>query len=74
MQWYVLSNEIGTILAVYGSALSDMAVSQGEKLATEFPQSAIYLHNVTGNRPSVGGTISMLGQTTKFQTHLISKF
>lgn len=73
LQWYVVSNEVGIILAVYGSALEDMALSKCKELADAFPESGIYLHNIVGNRPSVGGSISMKGQVTRYWPHYISK-
>jgi len=58
--WYVLSNKEGTILGVYGSALEDMARDRGREIASQ-TGCFVALHTITGNRPSVHGTISMRG-------------
>jgi hypothetical protein len=60
LHYYVLSNEVGTILAVYGSALLSMAQ---DKAATIERQTGckVILHSIISNRPVVGGSISMKG-------------
>lgn len=59
-KYFVLSNEIGTILAVYGSALHNTARERGQELKSQCG-ARVALHDVTGNKPSVYGTISMKG-------------
>lgn len=58
--WYVLSNEVGTILAVYGSALESEAVARGKDIANQ-TACKVALHFIGGKRPGVGGSISMRG-------------
>jgi hypothetical protein len=60
MNWHVLSNDTGTILAVYGSALERMAREHGAEIATG-SGCKVALHKIQGNRPSVYGSISMIG-------------
>lgn len=58
--WHVLSNEVGTILAVYGSAL--LADAQEKARSIEHQTGCfVYRHTITGNRPRVGGSIGMTG-------------
>jgi hypothetical protein len=60
MEWYVISNDIGGILAVYGSALRDMAEAKMAALQDEFPFAAFRLHYILNEqRPRVGQSISM---------------
>ena len=61
--WFVLSNENGTVLATYGSALRSMAVDKGHEIKRDCG-ARVALHWITGARPSVGGSISMKGQIT----------
>lgn len=62
--FYVLSNDVGTVLGVYGSAVVDHARERARKLVHEFAR-PIYLHCVLAtycDRPRVGQSISMKGQ------------
>jgi hypothetical protein len=56
--WHVVSNEVGTILAVYGSALLSEAQEKARVIERQ-TGCATYLHSIVGDRPSVGGSISM---------------
>jgi hypothetical protein len=59
-RWYVLSNEVGTILGVYGEALRDMAEDRAKKLRQEFPFARVDLNLVETARPSVGQNLSVI--------------
>ena len=56
--WFVLSDEVGTILGVYESALLDMAKERAEKIIQE-TACPVYLHHIVGDRPKVGNSIGM---------------
>lgn len=59
MKWFVLTNDLGYILAVYGSALGQSAYQKAAELHIDYG-SAIYLHNVLcDKRPCVGQSMSM---------------
>ena len=61
MPWYILSNETGAILAVYGAALESEARAKGAKIAAD-TGCKVALHYVwLGSRPRVGLAISMRG-------------
>lgn len=57
---YVLSNELGCVLATYGSALRDMAVDQA-KLIVQQTGAKVAMHYVIAPRPPIGSSISMSG-------------
>lgn len=62
MEWFVISNDVGDVLAVYGAALQDMADAKLASLQVEFPFAKFVLHRgvyASDNRPHVGQTISM---------------
>jgi hypothetical protein len=61
-EWHVLSNDAGTVLAVYGGALLSMAQEKAREIehATGCP---VYRHTIMGTRPHVGSSISMAGAT-----------
>lgn len=61
---YVLSNELGTVLATYGSALQDMATTRAREIATE-TGCRVALHFISC-RPAIGASISMRGTLTWF--------
>lgn len=64
MEWFMVSNDQGDVLAVYGAALRDMADAKIAALREEFPFAAFYLHYgvyTDDDRPRVGQTISMKG-------------
>ncbi len=58
--WIVLSNEVGTVLAVYGSALETIATHKGKEIR-ERTGCAVAMHKGTGTRPQVNQSISMRG-------------
>lgn len=59
--YYVLSNEDGVILGVYGSAIADMARENGGKIARQ-TACKVALHCVSlARRPHVGESVSMRG-------------
>jgi len=64
LPWYVISNDIGTILAVYGNALGDEAREKAKDIAAQ--HGPVFLHHVLANRPHVGGSISMTGTIEPF--------
>lgn len=72
MEWYILSNDTGTILGVYGSALGDMARKRGQDIAedTGCPMALHFIFN--SKKPSVGMSISMKGNLEWFNAiHLL---
>lgn len=65
--WHVVSDEVGTVLAVYGSALLDDANKKGCEIIRS-TGAATYLHSIRcSTRPSVGQSISMKGAVTKIE-------
>ena len=58
--WHVVSNEVGTILSVWGEALLADA-QRAAKAIQEKTGCATYLHHIKGDRPHVGQSISMKG-------------
>lgn len=56
--WHVVSNEVGTILGVYGEALLSEAQESARRISYE-SGCRTYLHHVFCDRPHVGGSISM---------------
>ncbi len=63
--WFVVSNEVGTILAVYGAALQAEARQKATDIYVDHG-CPVALHVVTGNRPRVFGSISMKGSVEWF--------
>lgn len=65
--WYVVSNEVGGILAVYGSALGSEANAKAHEINNQ-TGARVALHYITGKRgkPVVGGAISMKGNIVWF--------
>jgi len=59
-RWFVLSNEEGHILAVYGSALRSEADAKQTEIAKQ-TACRVFFHDILGPRPRVGQTISMVG-------------
>ena len=59
MNWHVISNSEGTILAVFGLAL----LSEAQAFAARIEKQTglpTYLHNIVStNRPKTGGSVSM---------------
>ena len=62
MKWFVISNDTGVVLAVYGSVLQPEANAKLVSLREEFPLARFYLHFVlNSSRPRVGQAISLRG-------------
>ena len=62
--WYVLSNENGEILAVYGSALETMAKACADQIKQDTGIEPYWHHIFCANRPKIGQSISMKGKET----------
>lgn len=56
---YLVLNETGCVLGVYGSAIRDMAVAQADKLRASFPMCSIRVVTRTLTiRPHVGDILA----------------
>lgn len=78
MIYHWLTDEVGTILAVYddSEAGTKLARVQGLQMANAFPESEIYLHSgsFTGKGPEVGMYSSMKGPIERILSLTTSLF
>lgn len=58
MEWYVIVNDDNLVLAVYGSAFVLSEVQDKARQIEYQSGLPVWLNKVTGNRPSVGQTIT----------------
>ncbi len=66
MPWYILSNDVGTILAVYGAAFERVAHARARNMASASGNPVAVHYGWLSDRPQVGCSISMRGPITWF--------